>query len=707
MKNIRLIIPACLILIAVLLSFSPALKNNFTNWDDDLYVTANPLIQSASIVNAGHILTSFHMSHYHPLTLFSYMLEYKFFKLNPFGYHLDNLLLHLLNTLFVFWLIYILTRGSILVSFIVALLFGIHPMQVESVAWIAERKNLLYASFYLGSLISYLYYLKDNLKPNKYLILCFILFICALLSKSMAITLPLILLLFDYTRGEGELKLFNFIQKLPFFILSAVFGAIALLEGHLTGNAQSFNYYSLADKLKGASYDIIFYLSKLLYPLKLSALYPLIDLRSNSLLLFSALLALTILLFLLAISSKYTKKAILGAGLFLLMVFPAVRFLPTEEMVMADRYIYLSCIGIFLLLAYTFNWLLHKTPHLSKAFLILLLSVGITCLGYSAHQRCHIWQDSLSLWNDVLKQDGGIVAAHINRGKFFLNTAEYGLAEADFKRAIKLSLDACRSYNNQEYCNIFLLFADIDLAITQNALGKKEEAISTLKTVISLNPDYERAYFELAGIYLSMGDKDNASALYKKVIRLLPGYADAHENLGLLYLKEGNKQEATEELSKAIAINPNQVSAYIKLCAIYKQDNNYPAQEALYRKAVLNGLDFFSAYYSEANLAFDRHQDKQALKLYKRALQINPVSKETLLGIGNAYFSLGKPKAAVSWFQQALALDPSLAAAHNNLALAYYYTKQYPLALEHSDQAIKLGYPESPELRKMLSPYKK
>lgn len=190
MEKLRIIIPVFLILVIVIVSFYPCLQNKFTNWDDDLYVTDNKTIQSAGPAKLKNIFTTLFIAHYQPVTVLSYALEYHFFKLDPFYYHLTNLILHLLNCLLVFWLIYLLSN-SLLVAALTAVFFGIHPLQAESVAWISERKNLLYAFFYLGAMISYIYYL-SRAKKLKYYIFCLSLFILSLLSKSAAVTLPLV-----------------------------------------------------------------------------------------------------------------------------------------------------------------------------------------------------------------------------------------------------------------------------------------------------------------------------------------------------------------------------------------------------------------------------------------------------------------------------------------------------------------------------------
>ncbi len=717
MKNPKNIIPICLILAAVLFSFYPVLKNNFTSWDDNQYVTANKTIRNISLASLKNISSHFFVTHYQPLTLFSYMLEYKVFKLNPVGYHLDNLLLHLFNCVLVYWLIYLLSKGSIPVALLTTLLFGIHPLQVESVAWVAERKNLIYAFFYLGALISYLYYLK--LKQNKHLLLCFILFLFSLLSKSMAITLPLVLILFDYWQ-TNKLKLSSLIQKLPFFILSAVFGLIAMLGGYLAKVFYDEHPISLLDKLKGASFDIIFYLSKLFYPVKLSVLYPYIQIKPG-LLHLSSLIIVSILVALVILSARYTKKIILGAGLFLLILFPVIRGLPLDEIIFADRYIYLASIGVFYIFSEGFHGLFCKGSRAVKAVLILFLSAGIIFLGQATGKRCAIWQDDYSLWSNVLETYPDSATAYHNRGEYFFGQGQLKEALSDF-------ILAANSRTKYPYNPLYKYYA-LNLGNVLHALGRDQEASAVFEQVIretsvasgaagqrqrrenritATNKDEieAEAYCNLANINETLGNNAQAAALYLKTLELNPQQGYAHESLGALYAGQGKTREAINEFNRVIAIDPEQLSAYIQLAAVYKSGHDQKNLEALYQKAVSNNLDFFQAYYYLAELSFDKHQEAQAIRLYKRALLVNPSSKEAALGLGNAYLTLGDPKGAIRWLNQALKFDPKLAVAHNNLALAYYYTKQYPLALEHSDQAIKLGYPESLKLLKLLESHR-
>jgi tetratricopeptide (TPR) repeat protein len=721
-KKLKIIIPIFLILIT-LASFYPCVKNNFTNWDDNFYVTENTAIRSLSLGNLKTIFTSFFIAHYQPVTILSYLLEYHFFKLDPFYYHLTNLILHLLNCLLVYWVIYLLT-GRISVAGLTALLFGIHPLQVESVAWISERKNLLYAFFYLGAIISYLYYLSKD-KTTKYYILCLALFILALLSKSVAFTLPLVLLLLDYFSSR-KITLAVLIEKIPYFILSLIFGLVALLGARLSTPFHYERSYSLLDRLMGASYDIIFYLSKLFLPLKLSALYPYTPIQHNPICL-HALITVVILLTGVILSQRYSKKVILGSGFFLLTVFPALRCLPLKEIIVADRYVYLASIGIFYLIAEGGIWLYQRRTEYSRLiriFLVIALTLVVTLLGFSSWKRSQSWKDGLSLWSTVLKNYPDIFLAYDKRGEYFLTKKEYEKARCDFVKAV----DVVNHYPfKPEYRYYY-----INLGNSLRGLGKHQEAIAVSEELIKKEQIYfylakinhplgdqdaaitsakmaldAEAYHNLAYVDDASGAKDKAIASYLQEIEINPKDTNAHFYLGALYINLNRKDEAKKEFIRAIEIDPTYKPAYINLAQVYKALGQEENLELLYKKAIANNLDFFNAYFYIGNLLASGQKDKEAILLFRRATEINPESKEAALSLGNAYLTIGRNKEAILWLKKALKLDPELAVAHHNLALAYYYAAEYDLAIKHCDKASQLGYAISPKLLELLKPHRK
>ena len=244
MKNHKIILSLCLILAILAISLFPSLKNDFINWDNQQYTTKNKTITELSWRNIETIFDRTYMGHYHPLTLLSYSLEYRFFKLNPFAYHLTNLILHLLNGLLVFWLILML-KGGVLTSLVVSLLFGIHPLHVESVAWIFERKDLLYSFFFLGSLIVYLAYLKT--RGVRYYALSLFLFLLSLFLKSMAVTLPFVLVLCD-TLLHRKIDRKCLIEKIPFLVTAFIFWNHGSLRSRITRNNEPKTFIPIFQK---------------------------------------------------------------------------------------------------------------------------------------------------------------------------------------------------------------------------------------------------------------------------------------------------------------------------------------------------------------------------------------------------------------------------------------------------------------------------
>ncbi|MCX5694284.1 MAG: tetratricopeptide repeat protein [Candidatus Omnitrophica bacterium] len=668
-----------------------------------MYVTENKAIRSITLTNLKNISTSFFITHYQPVTIFSYLLEYHFFKLNPFNYHLTNLILHLLNCLLVFWLFYLIS-GRASVAWITAILFGIHPMQVESVAWISERKNLLYAFFFLGALISYLYYLRKD-KAVKYYFLCLGLFILALSSKSMAMTLPLVLFLLDYFYSR-KINPAAFIEKIPYFLLSILFGLLASLGSFPTQTFYVKSSFSFFTKLLGASGDVIFYLNKLLLPVKLSVLYPYIEIKNNPFYLYSFVLMI-ILVVAIIISIRYTKKVILGSGIFLLIVFPVIRFLPLDYVLTADRYIYLAVIGIFYLLALGYLWLYTgKTKHayLLKTFLVIAMAGVIISLGSATWKRCHTWKDSLSLWNDILEKYPDTAVAFSHRGEVLLRQGKYHQALFDFMQAVNVQPGSPDDpIFNHRYLN---------LGLAWQALGKNQEAAAVFERLIKEAETYFNsadsngftnsknkvaaanwmavktgAYFKFANMKDLLNDRNKVVAAHWMTLEV-----GSYFNLASIKDALGDKDGALELYARAIELAPRFLYAHDSLGTLYLS---------------LNRKEFFDAYYYCGNLALATQRDKDAVLFYKKALELNPGSKESCVGLANAYLITNRSEEAILLLKKALELDPALAVAHNNLALAYYYAQEYTLAIQHCDQAVQLGYPRSPKLLELLEPYRK
>jgi tetratricopeptide (TPR) repeat protein len=559
--DLKLVLSLCLLCVIVLAAFIPCLKNGFLNWDDDMYVTANPAVQSLSPANFKNIFTSFFIGHYQPVTILSYLFEFHFFGLNPSGYHLTNLILHLFNCLLVFWLVFVLTQKSS-ISWITAILFGIHPLQVESVAWISERKNMLYALFFLASMISYLYYLKKG-RALKYYYFSLLLFILSLLSKAMAVTLPLALLILDYSRYRKTYKII-LIEKIPYFILSFMFGVIAIFGVYISGSVRQGEAYGVLSRLMTASYGIVFYLNKLLLPIGLSPLYPYHGTKNLFLYIYS-FVALVILLIGIIISSRYTKKILLGSSLFLVIILPALQFIPNGEIIVADRYLYIASIGIFYILAEGFIWLYTKRTQyfrIIRTILLITLVVVTTNLISITRNRCRAWKDNISLWSDVLSKYPRIATAYNNRGAAFLAEKQYDKAYSDFMNALRIDPSYYEAYFNLG-------------SLLYSAKGNYSEAIRLFNKTLLINPDFLKAYDALAMVYGVTGGYYESIKICEKIIQKEHNHVQAYINLCIAYGNLGNLQEAIANGDKAVTINPISACAHWNLSIAYFYAKKY------------------------------------------------------------------------------------------------------------------------------------
>jgi len=321
-KNKQLLLLAGLVSILTFIAFSPILNNVFTNWDDMVYVTQNTLIKNLSLDGIRAIFKTPVSSNYHPVTILSYALNYRISELNPFSYMLTNLLFHIFNTVLVFCFIYLLSGKRTMLALFVSLLFGIHPMHVESVAWVSERKDVLFVFFLLLGLINYLNYLK---KPNliKYLSLLF-LFILSLLSKPAAVVFPVLLILVDYYLQRKTTVKKSFLEKLPFLVLALVLGIVTFRLQ--SAEAVSLERFSFIHRILFGTYGFVMYIIKLFVPIKLSALHPFPE---NGQMNFFYYITPIIIFGILGISYRLRKNRvfIFGLGFYLISILLVLQFI--------------------------------------------------------------------------------------------------------------------------------------------------------------------------------------------------------------------------------------------------------------------------------------------------------------------------------------------------------------------------------------------
>ncbi len=528
------------ILTITFIVYLPVLHNSFLGWDDHFYITDNPLISSFDLKK---IFSTFVMGNYHPITILTLSTEYHLFGMSERGYHAVNLLFHLANIILVFYAILLLSNKPGM-ALIASLLFGIHPIHVESVAWAAELKDLLYTFFFLAALICYLKYISTL--RSKFYYFALILFLFSILSKAMAASFPVVLLLIDYFR-ERKINARVLLEKVPFFLLSLIFGVVAIMAQKTTSLAHDITIFSFPQRIVFAGYAFLTYLYKLILPIHLSAYYPYPIKNGGTIPL--QYYAYVLLLFGVAAyvfySKKTTKKILLGIGFFSISVFLVLQLMPVGGAIMADRYAYVPSIGISYLGAEGINYLWPKNLKWLAISIVCVLTVFYSVSTYS---RSQIWKNDLSLWNDVISNYQTVSIAYYNRGLSYMNENKTNLALADYNKTIELMPTYTEAYVNRG-------------SIKRDS-SQYEEALNDYNKAIEISPSYATAYFNRGILYIKENKNDEAISDFTKTIELDPGNNKAYSNRGAVYFNAKRYPEAIADYSRAIALKPDAPEAY-------------------------------------------------------------------------------------------------------------------------------------------------
>ncbi len=593
------------IIIVTAIAYYPCLENGFV-WDDEGYILKNYYIKNISMGNLKVILTTPIMGNYHPLVIISYAWEYFFFKLNPVPYHTVNMIIHLLNCVVVFFFILRLSHSTP-VAFITGLLFGIHPLHVESVAWISERKDVLYTFFYLISLACYLTYIEKKTNYKYYFFTLFF-FLLSLLSKPMAVTLPLILFLMDYIRDK-KITFHSMIEKVPFFIFSILSSVVTLFAQKLSENYDSV--FAFPKSILVACYGLVFYLYKTVLPIKLAALYryPLDnDLSAHIQYIIAPLIVLVLALFVLY-STKYTKKAVWGGLFYFITLLPVIQFLPIGFAVASDRYTYVPLIGIFYAFSELLVWAwcnkLSKHQYVKTSIIIISFMVT-TYLIFLTNNSCKVWKDNISLWTNVIKYYPQTDVAYNNRGSEYLK------------------------------------------------LNKYDKALDDFYTTIQLNPQHAYAHSNVCNVYFANNESEKALPYCIAALKINPAHSNTYGLLGDIYWLK-NKLLSIEMYKKSISLSPNHTS-YVRLCNAYLELQKYDDAYPICFDAVTYNPDDVVFCNNTANSYLEAKQYNRALSFYLRALSINYNLPEVHNNLAVLYYYLNDYASASKHFNTAISL---------------------------------------------------
>ncbi len=523
-----------LIAAAALLVYGQSLGNQFLQWDDDLLITGNPIVTSHFPATVAKAFTSYDPELYIPLTFLSFQIEHAIVGIQPLLYHADNLLLHILCASLVFFLLQRLGISR-MASSAGALLFAVHAVNVETVAWVSARKDLLATTFSLLSLLAYLFW-KER-KMQRWFWASLVLFALALLSKISAITLPLLLLLIEWKEGNLVGKK-QATHMAPFVLLSMVFGIIGVL-----GKTHNITSLSVAATLLLSIKSAVLSLLLFLFPYRLSALY----LQASPPTLgdatfFGSALVLVIVGVMTALTARRSKTFAFGMLFFAFALLPSfASFVKNGDVyVTADHYLYFSGIGLLYLACAALDW---ARPRVGRDIFVAT-PVALLLLGaaVAAHARSAVWHDSETLFRDTIAKNPRSASMHYNLG--LLEQARGDINDALAEYRIVLGIDP--AYPK----------AHVNLGVIAEKTGDRQRALDEYMLALAADPRNPEAHNNIGLLFLAAGRTDDAIAQFQAAIGAAPDFTQAHINLGYVYGKKGMYQEGLREFQTAFALNP-------------------------------------------------------------------------------------------------------------------------------------------------------
>jgi tetratricopeptide (TPR) repeat protein len=615
--------------------YKGSLENKFTNWDDLGYVLTNPLIKDSSSEGFWRLFNkeALVMGNYHPLTIATYWYEYGKYGLEPHMYHVHSLLLHILCTFAVVGFIRVLTRNYT-VALLVGLLFALHPMRVESVTWIAGRKDLLYGMFFMLACTTHLYYIRNQAgKKTLWYVATIVLFLISLLSKSVGVTLPVVLLLLDYYE-DRKLDINLILEKLPLFALSVAFGLMAVYAQTDVGALGTLEvHFNPIERLALGCYALITYVWKAIIPVGLTNFYPHPMKISGSLPLnyYLYMLLLAGMLFGIWRFGRKNKTVVLGVSFFIINMLLLLQFISVGGAIIADRYTYISYIGLFLMAAVAVAKYMENNKPMANV--ILGVSVAL-CLGYGymTNERNKDWYDSLTLWNDAIEKNPRSPLAY-----FLLGQEYYTRFEASVKPQEKQKNGDSAFYYFTKSVEMKPDYASaiVSQAEYLRSVGRIDESKVTYLRALSYDKTLKSAYMGLGVVYSIKQQYDSAGPAFRKALALKDFFPECHSNYANYLDILGKTDSALFEYEKSIIQNPDVYIPHMNRGRIYLRINKPQLALEDYNRANIIEPDNPEPYYMRAKCyaAMGKKADarREVEEARKRGFQVEQAFYDSLL----------------------------------------------------------------------------
>jgi tetratricopeptide (TPR) repeat protein len=733
MNDRWLVAGVCIFLAAITFAvFGQTVRHEFVNYDDNFNVYDNSAVNRG--LNLKGVEWAFKFSqwdYWHPLDFLSHMLDCQWYGLHAGGHHLTNILLHTATVILLFLVLRRMMSlrsdnsvgatatqaGALWRSAFVAAVFAVHPLRVESVAWVSERKDVLSGLFFMLTLWAYVRYVEKSKvqspKTKVFYGLVLLFFALGLMSKPMVVTLPFVLLLLDYwplkrfvplatpgdvseTKSAGwrsyrPVVIRMMVEKLPLFMLSAAscmqtanigsstIGSSTVFEGNKS--------LPIILRISNAMVSYVAYIWQMVCPVKLAVLYPYpvegVPLGE----VIGAVILLVFISTVLFILRQRHPCFLVGWLWYLGMLVPMIGFVQAGPQARADRHTYLPQIGLYLLLTWAAAELCTGWRH-RRLVLGGLATVILAALIFCARVQTSYWRNSESLWTHTLACTSDNFIGHMNLGDALFKMGKVDEAIAQCQMALQINPDQARAH--------------INLADALFKIGKVDEAIAQYQQALQIKPDYAAAHINLGNALLQKGQVDEAIVHYQQALQIKPDYAEAGYNLGNALFQKGNVDEAIASYQQALNIKPDYAEAGYNLGTALLKKGNVDEAIAQYQQALKIKPDYVEAHINLGTTLLQKGKVDEAIVQYQQALQIKPNYADAHYNLGNALIQKGKIEEAIVHFQKALQLNPDDAEACYKLGNILLQKGRVDEAITHLQKTLQIK-PDSPDVLNNLA----
>lgn len=663
--DFRSLLIAVAILIAVTFAvYGQVVNHEFVSYDDDKFVSENSVVSTGvSTANVIAAFTKADLDNWIPLTWLSHMADVQFYGMSPAGHHLTSVLLHALSAVLLFFLLFRLT-GALWRACFVAALFALHPLHVESVAWVAERKDVLSAFF---GFLSLLFYTKYVARPNLALyFLTLLLFLCGLLSKPMVVTLPIIMLLLDYwplgrivMAKEQPFRLSSLatalrrpiLEKIPFLSCSLIIAIVTVRVQSISGAVTSLDMVPVALRLQNALVSYGKYVLKTVWPVDLAFFYPFppaipIWQLACSLLVLAATSA--------AVLRLGRRHPFLPVGWFwfLITLLPVIGLVKVGNQSMADRYSYIPSVGLFIMAAWGVPALTSKMKHRER-FLIIIAGAVLAGSLVTTWRQIGYWRDDYHLSQHALQVTSENYVAHSILGIAFAKRGDMQRAVQEYQKSLAINPGHSIASNN--------------LAVAFAVKGDSDAAIKGYRAILLMNPNFFNAHFNLGLALAEKGDVDAATAEFRAALAINPDFLEARSDLGTALMNKGDLDGAITEFRHILRRNPADTEAPVNLALALARKGDLDDAIAAFRQILAREPNNIKARLGLGDAYVDKSEIGAGMKEYQVALALNPTFPGLHNSLGIALATKGDLKEAAEAFREALRLNPLSFEAHRNL----------------------------------------